>query len=113
MGGRRVGLFGILTAGYSLSKVMVAASALGWQLPERPKASPKIVGALVGLITGVGLIALIINRIRADRGVGVASVSFLAAFVIYVVAWLVVSMHAAAGDEGSGCPAAWARPSWR
>ena len=44
------------------------------------------------MISGVGLVALIINRIRADRGVGVASVSFLAAFVMYLVAWLVVLM---------------------
>jgi uncharacterized BrkB/YihY/UPF0761 family membrane protein len=97
-----IGLFGILTAGYSLSKVMVAASAFGWQLPERPKAAPKIVGALVGLITGVGLIALIINRIRADRGVGVASVSFIAAFIIYLVAWLAVSMLLPRGTRDPG-----------
>jgi membrane protein len=87
-----IGLFGIGTAGYSLSKVMVASSALGWQLPDRPKASPKAVGALVGLIAAVGLVAILINRIRGELGLGAASVSFLAAFVVYVVAWLIVSM---------------------
>ena len=101
-----VGLFGVATAGYSLSKVMVASSALGWQLPDRPKASPKVVGAFVGLIAGVGLVAMVINRIRAELGLGVASVSFLAAFVFYVVAWLIVSMVLPQGDERSGRVAA-------
>ena len=103
-----VGLFGTLSAGYSLSKVMVAASVAGWQLPTRPKASPKLVGALVGLISGVGLVALLINRIRADRGVGVASISFLAAFVMYLVAWLVVLMilPRATKDPGALLPGA-------
>jgi membrane protein len=87
-----VGLFGTATAGYSLSKVMVASSSLAWRLEQRAKASPRIVGAIVGLIAGVGLIALIVNRIRRDLGLGVASVSFLAAFLLYVVAWLTVSM---------------------
>ena len=102
-----IGFFGILSAGYSLSKVLVAASAAGWQLTRRPKASPKLIGALVGVISGVGLVALIITRIRAESGVGVASISFLAAFVIYVVAWLVALSRSPAGDQRSWCPAAW------
>jgi uncharacterized BrkB/YihY/UPF0761 family membrane protein len=103
-----VGLIGTGTAGYSLTKVMVAASAVGWQLAKRPKASPKLIGALVGLIAGVGLIALIINRLRADRGLGVASISFAAAFVIYLVAWLVVLMllPRATKDPGALLPGA-------
>ena len=103
-----IGLFGIGTAGYSLSKVMVASSALGWQLPDRPKASPKIVGALVGLVAGVGLVTILINRIRAELGLGVASLSFLAAFCIYVVAWLIVSMllPKATTDPGALLPGA-------
>ena len=87
-----VGLSGVVTAGYSLSKVMVASSALAWRLEQRPKASPRIIGAIVGLIAGVGLIALIVNRIRRDLGLGVASASFVVAFVAYLVAWLAVSM---------------------
>jgi uncharacterized BrkB/YihY/UPF0761 family membrane protein len=103
-----VGLLGIVTAGYSLSKVMVASSALAWQVDQRPKASPRIVGAIVGLITGVGLIALIVNRIRRDLGLGVASVSFLAAFLVYVVAWLLVStmLPRATKDAGALLPGA-------
>jgi uncharacterized BrkB/YihY/UPF0761 family membrane protein len=103
-----IGLLGVGTAGYSLSKVMVASSALGWQLPERPKASPRVVGAFVGLIAGVGLVAALINRIRSELGVGVASISFLAAFAVYVVAWLIVFMvlPRATNDPGALLPGA-------
>jgi membrane protein len=103
-----VGFAGTITAGYSLSKVMVASSVLAWRLEQRPKASPRIVGAIVGLIAGVGLIALIVNRIRRELGLGVASVSFLVAFVVYVVAWLLVSMMLprATKDVGALLPGA-------
>jgi membrane protein len=103
-----IGLFGIGTTGYSLSKVMVASSALGWQLPDRPKASPKVIGAFVGLIAGIGLVAIVINWIRAELGLGVASISFLAAFCIYVIAWLIVSMvlPKATTDPGALLPGA-------
>jgi uncharacterized BrkB/YihY/UPF0761 family membrane protein len=103
-----VGLTGIVTAGFALSKAMVAASALGWQVSDRPKASPRVVGAIVGLIVGVGLIAVLINRIRAELGLAVTSVSFLAAFVVYVLAWLAVSMMLprSTHDPGSLLPGA-------
>jgi membrane protein len=103
-----VGLVGVATAGYSLSKVMVAVSALGWRLPERPKAKPKVIGAIVGLIAGVGLIALIINRIRADLGLGAVSLSFVAAFAFYFVAWFIISMMLprATRDPGALLPGA-------
>jgi uncharacterized BrkB/YihY/UPF0761 family membrane protein len=103
-----VGLYGMLTTGYALSKVLVAATALGWRLDQRPKASPRIVGSIVGLIAGVGLVAIIVNRIRAELGLGAASLSFLAAFVIYVVAWLVVSLMLprATKDPGALLPGA-------
>ncbi len=65
------------------------------------------------MITGVGLVALIINRIRADRGVGVASISFAAAFVIYLVAWLVVLHAPAAGDQRILAPCFPAPLLWR
>ncbi len=54
------------------------------------------------------MIALIINRIRADLGLGVASVSFAAAFVLYLVAWLVVLtiLPRATRDPGAVLPGA-------
>lgn len=87
-----VGLFGMATTGRTLSKTMVAASCLAWRLPVRPKASVKAVGAIVGLISGVGLISLIVGRIRQELGVAVAGVSFLVALALYVVAWMLVSI---------------------
>ena len=87
-----VGLFGMATTGRTLSKTMVAASCLAWRLPVRPKASVKAVGAIVGLISGVGLISLIVGRIRQELGVAVAGVSFLVALALYVVAWMLVTI---------------------
>jgi membrane protein len=87
-----VGLFGMATTGRTLSKTMVAASCLAWRLPVRPKASVKAVGAIVGLVAGVGLISLIVGRIRQELGVAVAGVSFLVALAIYVLAWMLVSI---------------------
>ena len=104
-----VGLFGVATRRLLAEQGDGRGRApLGWQLPDRPKASPKLVGAFVGLIAGVGLVALVINRIRAELGLGVASISFLAAFVIYLVAWLIVLMvlPRATKDPGALLPGA-------
>jgi membrane protein len=85
-----VGLFGMASTGRTLSKTMVSASCLAWRLPVRPKASVKAVGAIVGLVAGVGLVSLIVGRIRQELGVAVAGVSFLIALAAYVVAWMLV-----------------------
>ena len=71
-----VGLFGMLTTGRTLSRVMTVASCLSWRLPPRPKASVRSIGGMVGLIAGIGLVAAIVNKIRHDLGIGVATVSF-------------------------------------
>ena len=84
------GLFGMISAGRTLSKALAAASCLSWNLPVRTKASARAVGATVGLVIGIALVATIVSRIRQELGVGVAGVSFLAAFGIYVVAWLLL-----------------------
>ena len=80
------------TTGRALSKVMVSASCLAWQLPVRAKASPRVIGGIIGLIAGIGLVSVIINRLRDDLGIAVASFSFFAAFVAYGVAWVAMSM---------------------
>jgi membrane protein len=87
-----VGLFGMASTGRTLSKTLVAASCLAWRLPVRPRASIKAVGAIVGLIAGVGIVSLLVGRIRQELGVAVAGVSFLLAVAIYVVAWMIVMM---------------------
>jgi uncharacterized BrkB/YihY/UPF0761 family membrane protein len=103
-----VGLLGMVTTGRTLSKVMTVASCLSWQLPPRPKASVRAIGAIVGLLSGIGIVAALINKIQHELGVGVATVSLLAAFGIYLVAWILVMMMLprATPDPGALLPGA-------
>jgi uncharacterized BrkB/YihY/UPF0761 family membrane protein len=87
-----LGLVGIATTGRSLSKVMIASSSLAWRLTPTTKASLRVIGALIGLVAGIGLLAALVSRVRAEFGVAVTGVSLLIVFVGYVVAWLAVSM---------------------
>jgi uncharacterized membrane protein YgcG len=52
----------------------------------------KVVGGLIGLVAGLGLLAALVSRVRAEYGVAVTGVSFLAVFVAYVIGWVAVSM---------------------
>jgi membrane protein len=81
------GLVGMATTGRSLSRVMCAASSLAWQIPVVLKASVRVIGAVVGLVSGLALSATIVNRIRIELGLPAASVSFLAVFIVYLVVW--------------------------
>jgi uncharacterized BrkB/YihY/UPF0761 family membrane protein len=87
-----VGLVGMATTGRTLSKTMVSASCLAWRLPVRTRASAKVTGGIVGLVVGVGLVAVLINRIRAELGIAVAGMSYLVALAVYTVAWLLVTL---------------------
>ena len=87
-----LGLLGIATTGRTLSKVMVASSTLAWRLPTTTKASLKVIGGLVGLIAGVGLLSVLVSRVRSDYGLAVTGLSFLVVFVGYVLVWLAISM---------------------
>jgi uncharacterized BrkB/YihY/UPF0761 family membrane protein len=81
------GLFGMLSAGRALSKVLTASSALAWRLPVRPKASMRVVGMIVGILVGVGLCASIANRIRHAWGITAAGASFAVVLLVYLAAW--------------------------
>ena len=102
------GLVGTIWTGRTLSKVMVTASCLTWRLPVTSKARLRVVGAIVGLIVGIGIASAIVNRIRVEAGVGVAGLSFVAAFAVYVVAWMAMSMllPRATSDPGALLPGA-------
>ena len=65
-------------------------------------------GAIVGLIVGVGLVSLLVNRIRAELGIAVAGVSFLVALAIYGVAWLLMllTLPKATNDPSASLPGA-------
>lgn len=85
------GAFGMALAGRTLTRVMVAASCLSWRMPIRIKASPRLIGALIGLLFGMALLAAIVNRIRGHLGIAGAGVSFVAVFACYAIAWLLLS----------------------
>ncbi len=87
------GLFGVLTAGRSLSRVLHVASAAAWRLPlSGSRASLRTAGVVAGLICGIAVIAILVNRVREDLGLGLAGLTFVPALVIYGLAWLGVSM---------------------
>jgi uncharacterized BrkB/YihY/UPF0761 family membrane protein len=102
------GLFGMAWAGRSLSRVMIAASCLAWRLPVTTKASARVIGSVIGLIAGIALVATIVNQIRLDFGLGAASLSFLAVFSVYGIAWMAMSMllPRATRDPGALLPGA-------
>ena len=87
------GLFGVLTAGRSLSRVLHVASAAAWRLPlSGSRASLRTAGMVAGLICGIAVIAILVNRVREALGLEVAGLTFVPALVIYGLAWLGVSM---------------------
>ena len=83
-----VGLVGILTTGRTLSRTMIAASCLTWGMPVKTKASMRVIGTMIGLLVGVGLVAMLSNFVRHRVGLGVAGLSFLPAVGVYGLIWI-------------------------
>jgi uncharacterized BrkB/YihY/UPF0761 family membrane protein len=87
------GAVGALWAGRSLTKVLVAAATLAWQIdPPRRTPSVRVTGGVVGLITALAIGAAIVNRVSLAAGPGLAGTSLLAVGVAYGVAWFLVSL---------------------
>ena len=62
---------------------------------------------IVGLIAGIGLVAAIVNRVRADLGLAVAGFSFLVAFAdLRASAWVLLSLLLPRATTDPGRPAA-------
>ena len=97
-----LGLWGVLVAGRSLSRVLYAASAAAWGLPPGSHARLRAVGAVAGLVCTIGVIAILIGRIKESFGLGPASLSFLPALLIYAIAWLGISMLLPRATEDPG-----------
>lgn len=97
-----LGLVGLVISGRSLSRVLLSASANAWQLPIERKFPARLVGAIVGLICGMGLVALLVNRARVDLGLTIAGLSLVPAFGVYAVAWLGISLLLPRGTEDPG-----------
>jgi uncharacterized BrkB/YihY/UPF0761 family membrane protein len=103
-----LGLGGMATTGRSLTKVLVAASSLAWGLPVRAKAPVRVVGAVVGLVAGLGLCSVLLSRIRAEFGLTAASLSFLGVFAVYlgVLTIVLVLLPRTAPDPSAVLPGA-------
>src|SRR5215472_11853783 len=97
-----LGLWGVLVAGRSLSRVLHAASAAAWGLPAGNRARLRAVGAVAGLVCTMGVIAILVGRIRESFGIGPASASYLPALLIYTIAWLGVLMFLPRATEDPG-----------
>jgi uncharacterized BrkB/YihY/UPF0761 family membrane protein len=97
-----LGLWGVLVAGRSLSRVLYAASAAAWGLPTGNHAPLRTVGGVAGLVCTIGVIAILIGRIRESFGLGLASASFLPALLIYAIAWLGILLFLPRATEDPG-----------
>ncbi len=97
-----LGLLGMLTAGRSLSKVLISSAAIAWQLPTPKRTSLRTLGTVAGLVCVMGLLSIIVNRLREDYGLGVAVPSLIPAFIIYVAAWLGLSSFLPRGTRDPG-----------
>lgn len=87
-----LGAWGSLWAGRSLAKVLGAVSGFAWQVPIRKSTTFKTLLGIVGVIFGAFATAAVIVRLRADRGVAVATLGFGAVGVVYFIGWYVVSL---------------------
>lgn len=103
-----IGLVGALTSGRSLSKVLASSSAIAWRIPPTQRASIRTVGMVAGLVCSIGLLSILVNRLREALGLGVASVSLVPVFIVYVAVWIGISLLLPRGttDPGAVLPGA-------
>lgn len=85
------GFIGMASTGRTLSKALTSASCLAWRLPVSTRASPRLIGAIVGLLVGMGVVVMLVNRVRQQLGLPATGLSFLAALAVYTVAWMILS----------------------
>jgi uncharacterized BrkB/YihY/UPF0761 family membrane protein len=96
------GFWGLLVAGRSLSRILFTASAVAWRLPTTSRVPIKVLGSIAGFVFVIGLVVVLINRVRIELGIGFAGVAFLPAVVIYTAAWLGVLFFLPRGTEDPG-----------
>lgn len=97
-----LGLVGVLAAGCSLSPALVAISNSACRLPMSGKSSMRVVGPIAGLPAGMGLMAILANRVRHDLGIGAAALSMGPASALYAAAWLITFLLLPRATEHPG-----------
>lgn len=102
------GLIGIAYTGRSLAKALVVSSGLCWNLGGLHRATTRVVGIVVGIVVGLALMSALLNRVRAAAGLAVASLSFAAVAVIYLVLWILLflALPRKTTDPGAALPGA-------
>lgn len=103
-----IGLWGMVWAGRSLSRALILSSALSWKLGGGQKARLRVVGTIVGILSGFGLAWAIVNQIRQNAGAAIVAVSFVTVAVVYLALWslLYLSLPRATSDPGAALPGA-------
>ncbi len=97
-----LGLLGMLTAGRSLSKVLISSAAIAWKVPTPNRTPLRTIGIIAGLVCVMGLLSIIVNRLREDFGLSVAVPSLIPVFLVYIAAWLAVSSFLPRGTRDPG-----------
>ncbi len=100
------GVAGIAWAGRSLTRALSLSSALSWRLGGKQKTPMRVIGIVVGIVVGMALVWVIENLIRQRLGFAVASVSFVAIALVYVVLWslLLLALPRDTHDPGAILP---------
>jgi uncharacterized BrkB/YihY/UPF0761 family membrane protein len=103
-----IGLAGVMTSGYSLTRALVVASALSWRMSGKQQTPVRAIGIVVGLVISVSLASAIVNRINQAAGVAVSSVSILGMTAVYAVLWLLLfqALPRTTTDPGALLPGA-------
>jgi uncharacterized BrkB/YihY/UPF0761 family membrane protein len=103
-----IGLVGVITTGWSLTRAMVLSSALSWRMGGRQRIPIRALGIVVGLIVSASLSAAVINRINQATGAAVASMSLIGMAAIYTVFWVLLfqALPRTTTDPGASLPGA-------
>lgn len=98
-----------LWAGRSLTRVLAACSAGAWRIAGREsRATLRMAGTVTALVTLLVLLLVLMNRVREDFSLPVATTSWLLTAALMSIAWFVVSwsLPRRTSDPGALLPGA-------
>jgi hypothetical protein len=103
------GAFLMISAGWSLTKVITASSARSWELdPRAAKASVRVTVRVAGILALVVVAATLLNRLRDSFGIALATTSFTVNIALLGFGWFFVTLALprATRDPGALLPGA-------